>query len=160
MNRKVLMGTLGAAALALAFLGGRGLRADDKEGHHVHAEFEKCARACTDCCLACESCYRHCLHLTAKGQSMHARTVQTCNDCGDFCALAAKVTARGGPTAATTCDACAKVCDTCGAACEKFPDDEHMKTCAKACRDCAKACREMLKHVGHAEEAEPGKEGK
>jgi hypothetical protein len=41
------------------------------------------------------------------------------------------------------------MCDQCGEQCEKFPTDEHMKACAKSCRDCAKACREMIKHAAH-----------
>jgi hypothetical protein len=90
----------------------------------------------------------------AEGHKEHARTVQTCNDCGEFCAMAAKIVGRAGPMAVPACEGCAKACDVCGDACEKFPDDEHMKTCAKACRDCARACRDMIKHAGHHEEAE------
>jgi hypothetical protein len=148
MYRRMMLGVLGAAALTLAVLGGGAAPAGNREADepHAHGEFDKCARACADCMLACESCFAHCTHMLAQGKKEHATTVQTCNDCGDFCAVAAKIVGRRGPMAVTTCEACAKVCDTCGAACEKFPDDEHMKACAKACRDCAKACREMVKH--------------
>ncbi len=144
MYRRIVLVVLGAAVLAS--LGGAWAARSDEDREAHHGAFQKCARACTDCTLACESCFRHCVGLATGGHKEHARTLQTCNDCGDFCALAARIVSRRGPTAATTCEACAKVCDTCGQACEKFPDDEHMVACARACRDCARECREMMKH--------------
>jgi hypothetical protein len=148
VTRYLLLGTLLASALVLAAFGTAG-RAEDKE--HKHDEHsDKCAKACATCLLECESCAHHCAHLVAKGEKEHLRTLGTCADCGDVCALAAKVVARKGPTAVTVCEACAKVCDECAKACEEVgPKDEHMKRCAKACKDCAAACREMIKHAGH-----------
>ncbi len=152
MYRRIAPGVMGAAVLALAGLGGTPTRGEDKEPAppHAHGEFDKCAKACADCMLQCESCLHHCVRLVVEGKKDHAATARTCNDCGDFCALAAKVVGRHGPTAVTTCEGCARVCDTCAAACEKFPDDDHMKACARACRECSKACREMIEHAGHA----------
>jgi hypothetical protein len=146
MYRRIVLVALGAAML-VGLGGGRAASRDEEKDAH-HGAFNKCAQACAHCTLACESCFKHCLTMVAAGHKDHTRTVQTCNDCGDFCALAAKIVNRRGPMAATTCEACAKVCDTCGEACEKFPDDEHMAACAKACRDCARECREMVKHAG------------
>jgi hypothetical protein len=149
MYRRTMGVALGAALLALAVPAGRA--ADDKEAaKHMHGVHAKCAQACAVCMLQCEGCARHCAMLLAKGETKHLKTLATCADCGDFCALAAKVVARHGPMSVTTCEACAKVCDTCAKACEEFPSDEHMKACAKACRDCAMACRDMVKHAGHA----------
>jgi hypothetical protein len=100
--------------------------------------------------MECESCAKHCAGLLAKGEKKHLKTLGTCADCGDFCALAARVVSRRGPLVATTCEACAKACDVCGKACEENGgSDEHMKRCAKECRACEKACREMLAHIGH-----------
>jgi hypothetical protein len=146
MNRSKSLAALGALAAVLA-LGG--LRADDKKGpHDGHGAFDACARACADCTLQCESCFHHCAHLVVAGNKEHARTAGLCSDCGDVCALAARVTARQGPLAGTVCEACAKSCDTCAEACEKMPSDKHMAACAKSCRDCARACRDMVKAVG------------
>jgi hypothetical protein len=136
-----------AALVGLVALAGVEARADVD---HPHGEqLMACAKACVDCQLQCSTCLDHCAGLLADGKKEHAKTMRTCADCADCCALAAKVTARGGPFAATACDACAKCCDDCAAACEKFPDDKHMAGCAKSCRDCAKACREMIKHLSH-----------
>jgi hypothetical protein len=151
MYRRIVLAAVGTAVLALAGQGGTRAAFRDAEKDAHHGKYQKCARACADCTLACESCLAHCLTMLAAGHKDHARTARTCNDCGDFCALAAKITSRHGPMAQTTCEACAKVCDTCGEACEKFADDEHMVACAKACRECARECREMTKHPASEE---------
>ena len=147
MNRPKYFALFGlAAALLLAVAAG----ADDKPAadHHAGA-FQDCAKACNECQLECDSCARHCALLVADGKKDHMETLGTCSDCAEICAAAAKVTSHHGPLSATVCDGCAKACDACGTACEKFPDDEHMSHCAKACRDCAKACREMIEMAGH-----------
>jgi len=140
MDRRHLLALLALVGFVLP------LRADENP-HHAH--MAACAKACADCQNACASCQAHCTDLLADGKKEHLRTAQLCADCADICTAAAKIVSRGGPTAGTTCEACAKICDVCGEACEKHPQDEHMKMCAKACRDCAKACREMLKHITH-----------
>ena len=149
MYGRVKPTVLGAAVLILlAGLPALRTRADDK-GHEAHAaHFDHCAKACTECMRECESCARHCVHLVADGKKDHLKTVGTCSDCAEFCAAAAKITSHQGPMAVLVCEACAKACDSCGKECEKFPEDEHMKRCAKACRECAKACREMVEMIG------------
>src|SRR5579871_2084657 len=145
MNRRGVWSVLALLTASLLVTGGNLLTADDKTAHDAHAgHFAQCAKACTDCLRECESCANHCAHLVAEGKKDHLTTLGTCADCAEFCTSAAKIVARQGPMAGTICESCAKACDTCGAACEKFPQDEHMKQCAKACRDCAKACRDML----------------
>jgi len=125
-----------------------GLLADEPksaEHHHATAEMDACMKACARCAKECESCFTHCTNLVAEGKKEHLRTLRTCNDCGDMCAMAGKLVARGGPFMNAMCEACAKACDGCGAECAKSPHDEHMTRCADACKDCAKACREMVK---------------
>src|SRR5271163_2154864 len=51
--------------------------ADHEHGEH----FLKCAKACTDCQLSCDSCFAHCLELLADGKKDHLRTAQLCADC-------------------------------------------------------------------------------
>jgi hypothetical protein len=139
---------LGAVLILLADLPALRTRADDK-GHEAHAaHFDHCAKACTECMRECESCARHCVRLVADGKRDHLKTVGTCSDCAELCAAAAKITSHQGPMAVLVCEACAKACDSCGTECEKFPEDEHMKRCATACRECATACREMVEMIG------------
>jgi hypothetical protein len=144
------------AAVALAALSlfavtfGPGRAAEEKPVHvHRSAEMEKCLKACAECVSECESCFHHCVELTASGHKEHVKTLKTCVDCGDICATAAKIIARQGALSAQACEGWALACDACGAECEKFSADAHMKACAKTCKECAAACREMIKHVGH-----------
>jgi hypothetical protein len=92
----------------------------------------------------------HCTGLVASGKKEHLATLKSCVDCGDLCAMAAKIMTRDGALIGPACDGCAKGCDLCAASCEKSPKDEHMAACARACRDCAKTCREMVKSAGSA----------
>jgi hypothetical protein len=121
--------------------------AQQPDAHHEH--FVKCAKACAECQVSCDSCFHHCSALVAAGKKEHVKTMHSCVDCAEFCALAAKLSARQSPLSATACDGCAKACDDCAKECEKFRDDKHMADCAKACRDCAKSCRTMIEHLKH-----------
>jgi hypothetical protein len=147
MDRRKALTALGASVAGFAVLAGGEARAADDHKHDEH--FDKCAKACASCQLACDSCFHHCLELLASGKKEHKATVHTCVDCADACKHAATLVARHSPMAKHACECCAKCCDDCAAACEKFPDDKHMAACAKECRDCAKACREMIKHLDH-----------
>src|SRR5262249_52324511 len=140
----------GLVAAGLVATGGAFQAADDRKADAAHAgHFEACAKACTMCMRECEMCAHHCAHMIAEGKKEHLRTLGTCADCAEFCASAARIVSRHGPMATTICESCARACDVCGETCEKYPEDEHMKRCAKACRECARACREMVKHAGH-----------
>lgn len=143
MIRALLLTSVVAAVVCLNGMGVQA--ADDKH----HEPFMKCAKACADCQVQCDGCFRHCADLVAKGMVDHVKTLHTCVDCAECCKLAASLSARQSPFAVPACECCAKCCDECAAACEKFPDDNHMADCAKSCRDCAKACRTMIEHLKH-----------
>jgi hypothetical protein len=58
-------------AIAVAPLG------QSARAQHEHAEhFTKCAKVCADCGIQCDSCFKHCLTLTADGKKEHAKTAQ------------------------------------------------------------------------------------
>jgi hypothetical protein len=137
------------AALALSLLSSA--RAEKKDAPpHVHRSpvMQQCIDACHECTNQCETCFVHCTGLVASGKKEHIPTLKSCVDCGDLCAMAAKIMSRDGALIGPACEGCARGCDDCAAACEKFPDDAHMKACAKSCRACSKACREMVKSAG------------
>ena len=145
------MKTMRMLAVVLAAVGGLTAlsevltRAEQPDAHHEH--FTKCAKACADCQVSCDSCFSHCAALVTSGKKEHAKTMHTCVDCAEYCALASKLSARQSEFAGTACDGCAKACDQCAKECEKFRDDKHMVDCAKSSRDCAKACRAMIAHA-------------
>jgi len=141
------------AVLAVALILAGGVSRAD---HEHHAEFMKCAKACSDCQRECDSCSVHCAKMVAEGKKDHLETLKTCQDCATHCAAAAAIMSRKGPFSDLICTACAEACARCGKACEKFPDDKHMKQCAEECRKCEKACREMLKYVKAHTKTEKG----
>lgn len=136
-----------ALTLALVVLTAQTSTAAQAEGNHQATHLTKCAKVCADCQLECDSCFAHCLKLLSEGKKEHATTAQLCADCAECCKACATLCARQSPLAGPMLDCCAKCCDQCAAACEKFPDDEHMAKCAKACKECAKHCRETLKQL-------------
>jgi hypothetical protein len=117
-----------------------------QKAHQGHG-LDACAKACDDCQRACDSCATHCVRLIAAGKSDHVKSLQTCQDCADTCAAAARIVSRQGPFVDVICKACAEACARCAKACEQFPQDERMSQCAEECKKCEKACRDMLQHV-------------
>jgi hypothetical protein len=151
-----LVAAVMVAVLIVPLSDAGGTKDKGKEGLHAHHEhFDKCARACNDCQRICDACSIHCAGMVAKGKKEHFKTLQTCQDCADFCATAAQIVSRGGPFAGLICKGCAEACKRCGDECNKFKDDEWMKKCADECFRCQKACEEMLHHVDH----DKGKKG-
>ena len=100
MDRRELLGVLGATAAGLAIAGGaRAARAGhDKEDIH-----EKCADACSDCEKECNQAFHHCYKQVASGKAGHAKAMHLCVDCGEVCSTAAKLVARMSPLMVHTC---------------------------------------------------------
>lgn len=147
MNRREILGALGATAVGLTALKQVGAQEPVAKAHNEHGEhFMKCAKVCADCQLQCDSCFKHCLALLADGKRAHSMAAQLCADCAECCGTCSTLCARESILARPMLECCAKCCDECAAACEKISDDKHMAECAKSCRECAKHCREMLKH--------------
>src|SRR5689334_13178467 len=106
MMRRVTSVLVGLTALTVAVWGlGRAFTAEDKSPHATHATSE-CAQACNACQRECDSCAHHCAHMLASGHKEHLKTLQTCQDCADFCAAAARIVSRAGPFMDTICKGC------------------------------------------------------
>jgi len=145
MKSLSLFGVLALAVAGSALMPTSPAVRADEHPHHEH--LMKCAKACLHCQEDCDSCFLHCKTLVEAGKKDHARTMDTCLGCTEYCSMAAKLAGRNSPFAGIACESCAKVCDECAEACEKFKDDEHMARCAHTCRNCAKECRDMVKHL-------------
>lgn len=147
-----VLGVSAAAALALnsAVAAQKGKEKPKDDAHSAHDEMlRRCATACNECQVECDSCATHCAHMLMEGEKQHFTTLQTCQDCADACEAAARIVARHGPFSLLICEACAQACDKCAKECEKFEDDKHMARCAEECRKCLKVCRDMIAHLGH-----------
>lgn len=138
---------LGAFAALATLTGGAAPSARADDHHKKH--FEACAQVCADCQVECDKTFHHCFKLVEAGKKEHAKAAHLTVDCAEFCALAAKLTARQSELAVPACEACAKACDACAAECDKFAAMPEMKACAAKCRECAKSCRDMVQMVGH-----------
>lgn len=147
MNRRDVIGTLGATAVGLTAFGTAGAqeRAADRQGskkskagEHDHADMA--AMACAECLVECAKCLRHCIK---QAKPELAKCAEMCADCTACCACCAQCCT--GPMAGMACEMCAKMCAACAAECEKFADDQVLAACGKSCRECAKACQAMVK---------------
>jgi hypothetical protein len=146
MDRRELLGMMGAGTAGLLAMGSREAVAGPG---HLNQAHEDCLKACADCAKECEMMFHHCFKLTAQGQKEHAKPAHIALDCAEFCGLSAKLIARMSPLMAISCSACADACKRCGDECEKS-DSAEMKKCAEACRKCEQSCREMVRSMQNA----------
>src|SRR5690348_1797686 len=103
------LGLSAAAALAINSAVGQEKKSTDDDAHSAHDEIlRKCADACNACQRECDSCALHCAHMLVNGKKQHMITLQTCQDCADVCAAAARVVSRHGPFSHILCEACAQ----------------------------------------------------
>jgi hypothetical protein len=153
MVKRREFGALGLSAAALLAMQA-GARGDEHEEHHHDDKpghgsgFDFAAQILNECKLECDACAHHCMLKVADGDRKHLLTLKTCLDCADVCAAVSQIAARKGPFTNISAEACADVCAICARECEKFPDDEHMMKCARACRKCEKACRDLVENAG------------
>jgi hypothetical protein len=145
MDRRELLGALGATATGLLIATGNEARAQH-EGHHDKM-YEDCLKANQDCSRKCNETFHHCYEQVAQGKREHAKALHLVADCAKFCDLSASLTANRSPLMVHACAACAEACKTCAAECQKF-DSPLMQDCVKACRACETACRDMVKAMG------------
>lgn len=143
MERRNMLGVLGAGAAGLVASGGTALA----QQPHEHG------KALDDCREVCGKAAHHCLEELRKGagnREQIARAHEMTMDCQRFCSLATDLTSSSSPVAHHAHAACAEVCRECGEACEKAAGDKVMQECAKTCREAEKHCRMMAKAGGHA----------
>ena len=146
MDRRELLGLLGATGVGLtAFAGREAAAADMKPMDPVHKE---CLEACSDCAKACDMTFHHCYMQVAEGKREHAKPLHYAADCAGFCALSACNIAKHSPLMAFSCESCAEACKATLAVVSTF-DSPEMKMAAKALERCEKSCRAMLASMGH-----------
>jgi hypothetical protein len=146
MDRREMLGVLGAGAAGLAALSAH---ADDKSDDHcceldqAHAD---CLKACADCAKACDQTFHHCYTKLAEGKKEHAKALHLSSDCAGFCGLSACMIAKQSPLMVYSCASCADACRATVAEVEKF-DSAEMQAAAKKLRECEKSCRTMVANM-------------
>ena len=139
MDRRKMLGVLGAGTAGLVAVSGGAARADHEHDHEGHI------KTMGECAKLCNEAGHHCLTELKKGgphAELHAKSHEAVMDCQAFCTLAAALMARSSPMAKYAHAACADACRDCAAACEG-QTAEIMKACVKACRECEQVCRQM-----------------
>ena len=147
MDRREMLGVLGASAVGLTALAGREVNASQGSAK-LDAVHKECLEACSDCAKSCDMTYNHCLMQVAEGKKEHAKPLRYVADCAGFCALSACNIAKMSPLMAYSCAACADACHATLASVSKF-DSEEMKAAAKDLARCEKSCRAMIEAMGH-----------
>jgi hypothetical protein len=150
MDRRHILGVLGAGVAGLASMSG-GLARAQQHPHHHDAEHGECLKACLHGAEVCGETFHYSFGHLKDGHAEHARVAELAIDCQDVCTLAAALLARESGQVAHACLACAEVCKACAEECRKH-DDKQLKECVEACLACEKSCREM------ADRAKAGKQ--
>ena len=139
MDRRELLGVLGAGAAGLAGLGGGEAHAGH-EGPH-----DDPIKALGECAKVCYEAAQHCLEQLRKDAQHaehHAKAHEAAMDCQAFCVLTATLMARRSRMTKYAHPACAEACRNCAEACEGLAD-EIARHCSNVCLDCEKMCRQM-----------------
>ena len=122
MDRRELLGVLGAGAAGLVALGGGQARADH-EGPH-----DDPIKTLGECAKACDEAAHHCLDELRKGGQHaedHAKAHEAAMDCQAFCVLTATLMARKSPMAKYAHLGAVAACRDCAEACEGCHDEDH-----------------------------------
>ena len=146
MDRREMLGVLGAGAAGIAAVGGQAAVAEQasRAGHATH-EHDDHIKVLGHCIKICNEAAHHCLEELSKGGQyamQHAKSHEAALDCQAFCVLSATLMARSSKMAKYAHRACADACRDCASACEG-QRDEIMQECIKACRECEAMCRKM-----------------
>jgi hypothetical protein len=144
MERRQLLGILGAGTAGLFTLAGREALA--QHPHHHDSDHGDCLKACLHCAEVCNETFHYSLGHLKDGHKDHADVAALTIDCQEFCSLAAGLISRESAMMGHSCAACAEVCKACAEECKKH-DDKQLKECAEACLACEKTCRAMVEHM-------------
>ena len=150
MDRRKLLGVLGAGTIGLATQSRAAAGADEEHHHHHDKAHEDCMKACGECARACNETAAHCLEQLSEGsgdRKIHAQVHELTMDCQAFCTLSATMMERGSDLMQYSCEACAEACRCCAEACDKHPAAAMVKACAEKCRTCEGTCRAMVKSM-------------
>jgi len=146
MDRRNLLGVLGAGAFGLSALASHADETSDDHCCTLDKTHEECLKACADCAKSCDMTFHHCLKALSEGKKEHAKALQLLSDCAAFCGLSACMIAKQSPLMAHSCHACADACKATAAEIERF-DSGEMRMTAKKLHECEHSCREMVEHM-------------
>lgn len=144
MNRRdLLLGAAGLAAVTVAGTAG----AEEHMHHHMASDnpYANLIKAAQNCQAAGDACMRHCIDLTAGGDTTLAECLRSANEMMILCSATTRLAGVGSRYAAEMIATCQKVCEWCEKECRKHEKKhETCKACADACAACVKECKLAL----------------
>jgi len=143
MDRREMLGMMGAGALGLTATAARA--ADESDDHccDLDKTHEECLKACIECAKACNMAFHHCYTKITSGKNDHAVPLHFVSDCAGFCTLSAAMIAKRSALMVHSCASCAEACKATANEVEKF-ESEEMKHAAKKLQECERSCRAMV----------------
>ena len=162
MDRRKMLGTLGAAGIALtggvAYAQPQGGRQGGQGGHEGHGGGQLDQQAVRDvemmheCVRICNETAQHCLTKAKQDTANledHLRNHEAVMDCQMVCTATANFMARRSPFSRPMHQANAEICAQCAEICENSQDEsEIVKRCAEICRKCEEMCRRHAQQGG------------
>jgi hypothetical protein len=150
MDRREMLGVMGAGAVGLTALSGREAVAQaPSSSSQLDSIHKECLEACSDCARACDMAFHHCVTQVAEGKREHAKPLQYFADCAGFCGLAACNIAKHSPLMAFSCESCGDACKATLAVVNSSAESEAEKAAIKALTRCEKSCTAMVEAMGH-----------
>ena len=143
MDRRELLGLLGAGAVSLTALNTQAADKDADACCQLDKTHEDCLKACGDCAKSCDMSFHHAVMEMSGGKKDAAKVVQLLSDCASFCGLSACMISRMSPLMVNSCNACAESCRMTLMEVEKC-DSDVMKATAQKLRACEQSCRTMV----------------
>lgn len=146
MERREMLGTLGA--LTLAALAAEGRAADHDHHHHDHgggAKYQALIAATGDCVAKGEACLAHCLTLLGNGDKAMAACAQAVNQTLALCRALQSLAAQGSKLTPGLARVALDACTECEKECKKH-EAKHAecKACRESCTECIKQCKAVL----------------
>ncbi len=142
MERREMLGTLGALALA-GVAAKTANAAEDHSHHHMGgAKFQSVINAAADCISKGEICLAHCLVLLGDGDKAMASCAKSVSQMLALCGALQKVAAQSAPQTKALAKVALDACSECEKECKKHADKHaECKECRESCLECIKQCK-------------------
>ncbi len=137
MDRRELLGALGAAAMTAAAAPALG-----QHEHHGSAH-QSLANAASACSTAADACVTHCVDMLAGGDKSLQKCAVTSREVATVCSGLQSLAAQDSPHLASYAKVAAEICKACEAECRKHPEHAVCKSCGDSCAACAAECQKL-----------------
>ncbi len=140
MDRREILGMLGATAMGASALPAMGQH--DHSGHAAGAH-KSLADAASACSTAADACVTHCVDMLAGGDKSLQYCAATSREVATVCSGLQSLAAQNSPHLASYAKVAAEICKDCEAECRKHSQHAVCKACGDSCAACAAECEKV-----------------